>query len=412
MRRFAAGFIAGLLAALMIASPVQSGRHNCRPAWKCAPPTQTITPTVGATLAVTQAPTVAPTLAPPPTPAPTVLPATVYGPAIAADGKDNRWIGMSSAAAQLPKREVAHRWISTGGQMTAYAYNQRTGSGYSEGDGGTVELSLYRCDPTPTGSALSTTTHLPGNPGGEVKTPIPWSATVPAGMVCVVHRNLAPPGNFISANELWAHDPDSPRQPAFPDDSMAVLSRNEFGSSWSVVQQNTPVFDATFADGHHEGQAYHERFVSPQEILVSGSTRVRERFTPTQTVNVSEVWFRVQRRSGTGLLTVSLAGQTATATIGHVSLETQFNSAVWVGGEWVRIPLSASLPANVEQTLTFSVPPDTVIRVAPIRETFGQSNPFWGSRQFRDGVAEKSVSGGAWEPMYFGGVADLQVYVQ
>lgn len=411
-----------LMAMVMITAISQQNFCSRKPDhWRCqpvpsativVPPSATTVPTAAPTPSPTPVSTLTPTLAPSPTVAPTSPPPSltpplgVYGPAIAADGKDNRWIGMNLSGAT--PREVAHRWYSTGGQMTAYAYNQRTGTGYSMGDGGTVELSLYRCDPLPVGSPLATITHRPGNPGGEVKTPIPWTVTVPPGLVCITHRNIAPVGNFISANELWHPNPDSPRQPAFPDDSLAVLSKGEFSSGWSLVRQNTPVFDVTFADGHHEGQAYHERFVAPQEIVTAPADRVRERFTPTRVIDVDAVWFRVNRRSGS-TLTVTLAGQTCTTSISEVPVETQFNSAVWIGGKWVRCPLNVTLPAGVEQSAVFNT--NGSIRVAPIRETYGQSNPFWGSRQFRDGLAEKSIAGGAWTDMYFG-VADLQMYFE
>lgn len=412
-------FLCGIILALAFVRPVSS-----RPADFCERkpdhprcPTTTLGPTPVVTVSATSAPV---SLQPPSPTATTVVPATatptatvtpdagVYGTAIAADGKDNRWIGGTT-----PGREVAHRWRSAGGQMIEYRFNQRfgpDGSGYSMGTGGLIELSLYRCDPVPTGSPISTTTFQPSNPKttAEHRDAIPWSATVPAGIVCITHRNIhsSPTTNWMSANELWVPggQVDSPRQPAFPDDSLAVLWRNENGASaWSLKANNTPVFDVTFSDGRHEGQAYYERFAGSNELVTGAGDKVRERFTPHSTTNVTAVWLRVNRRSGS-TLTVSLGGTTGTASIASVPLE-QFIADVWTGGKWVRVPLTTTLPANVEQSAMFST--DGSIRVAPIREPLG-----WGSRRFTDGVAEKSVGGGSWQPMYFDGVADLQFYVE
>jgi len=62
-------FFAGVLLTLAVGGPVQAGGHNCRPAWKCNPPTARVS--LPAPTATSLVPTVAPTSPPVPTPPPT-----------------------------------------------------------------------------------------------------------------------------------------------------------------------------------------------------------------------------------------------------------------------------------------------------------------------------------------------------
>lgn len=336
---------------------------------------------------------------PPPPPVPTTL---IYGPALASHGKDNRIVGWVG-------REVAHRWTSAGGRMTAYAYNERTGSGgYGSGDGGLYELALYRCDSNGfPGTLISKITHharTAGSTGAENRDPIPWSADIPAGLVCITHRNISadPAGNWCSANELWSASPTTPRQPLSPDDSLAVLSKGEYGSTWSVVRANTPVFQVTFTD-HVEGQGYHERMVPPQEIVTA---RFRERFTPKVPLNVTAVHLFTMRMSGTRL-TATLAGKSVSVGISDIPVSTSNDGRVYTGGRWVDIPLAALLPANVEQTCEFTT--DGGIRSPLLRQTAGEPGTQWSAGLFTDGLAEKYT--GSWEDFYFNGVMDLMWYL-
>lgn len=349
---------------------------------------------------INPAPVVVPPVDPPPPPPTTGL---VYGPGIAIDSKDNKIVGCTG------NRHIAFVWWSDGGTATRFALNQRfdadrTGAcqGYSKGDGGLIHSMLHAASPT--GPELGGHTWKPVNPHTEHEDKRFYDfdapVVIPPGWVAFVHDNIHadPANNWMSLN----CDTPGPSQPAFKTGDMVVMQRTD-GGSWSVTG-NTPVFDVEFADGHHEGNAFFAVIANAGvEVYVSGPVQVRERFTPPTSRTFSRVGFRVQRISGPGPLTVTAGGQSVNVAISQLQPTT---AASLNGGQFVEALIPVKTVTGVEQSVTFSVPTGTTIKVMPIRET-GQSDG-WGARAFREGVAEKT-SGGAWSAVYLD--ADLQFYL-
>ena len=335
---------------------------------------------------------------PPPDPEPAT---GIQGPATGGDSKGNIHIGSTK-----PGREVMYRWRTGGGAFTGFAYVQRFGDpSYSKGDGGRIELSLYRCGASglPEGTPLAVTTFQPVNPHGaaEDTRTIPWTGNAgDPGLVAVVMRDVHadPVNNWHSANTLWTPSEyvTSPRQPAFPDDSLATFERRptEGVTAWRLVPQATPPFDMTFADGRHEGQAFFERYVDSQEAIIG--TAARERFTSLDKP-ITKVGFRVLRRTATAL-DLTLGGKTVRVDISKIPPERSSDGRIYYGHQWVTAQLATTFGSPFEVR-----PIGGEIRVSPIRPVKG-----WQSRSFA-GTAEKLV-GSSWQPFYASDRANLQWY--
>jgi hypothetical protein len=348
----------------------------------------------------------------------------VYGPAIAGDGKDNRPIGRSDDS------HVAFRWHSLGGTITGFAFNQRFGPdnanpglGYSHGTGGTIRATVQGVTSggLPDGNVLGSVTFAPSNPNTDAETKTFISFTpfaVSARDLALVLDNIHadPTNNWMSANVFWVGTADSPRQPAFPDDKMAVLERGNFTSgAWRVKTDNTPVFDVVFQDGHHEGQQFFSVIANTdlgsgsgtQGWVLNGARRVRQTFTTGGTFQAA--WLRVRRVSGSGSLTAYLGAATSSAA--SVDFIPASAYGTLTGGRWVRCPFSSPVTiAAGANNVKFSSNAECV--VMPIREVEDEdTSPGWQSRGFLEGKAEKSTDGTSWSDLY-NSYTDLQCYLE
>ena len=400
------GLLAILVLAMAFATAAAAPTKPCRGVGRCVYPTPTPTVTPAPT------PTATASIAPLPTPAPTPSPESaggLYGSAFAMDAKDNRPVGRIDAS------RLALRWSSSGGQVTAIALNQRfgpdqadPGKGYSHGTGGRIRVTIRTALDGPVlGEAILD--------GGSPRTDaedhrfIPIAATLPAGTAYIQLDSIDPDpvNNWRSFNQAWIGQPDAnPRQPLDPTDTLAVLEAATFtGGAWRVVPDNSPVFDVAFASGRHEGQAY-SAVITGHEVAFQGSTKVREHFTyagPTATY--SAVALRVQRVSGTGTLTATIAGASGSASVDAIPA-VPFSSLT--GGRWVVIPMGVTLVSGQTYDLTFAT--DASLKVMPIRAI---DDAPWTAPAFRDGEGQVSVNGGAWERIYeFTEEQDLQFYLR
>jgi hypothetical protein len=146
----------------------------------------------------------------------------------------------------------------------------------------------------------------------------------------------------------------------------------------------------------------------PDQVSLTGSARVREHFTYSgRDQTFTAAYIRVQRISGAGPLTASIAGATGT---GDVSSIPAVAFASLTGGRWVRIPLTVTLQRGRAYDLAFGTDAATRLKVMPIRAV-DDAAPAWASRTFTDGEGQKSADGVAWEPIYASGDQDLQFYL-
>jgi hypothetical protein len=384
-------------------------------------PTPTPAPTPAAST-----PTPAPTPTPAAVPPTSILPsvAGLYGSGVAVDSKNNYQVGWTSL------EKVSHRFrASQTSALVSIAVNQRSGSGYSGGNGGQIRASVQAdVGGKPSGTPLASVTWSPGT-GWEEKQDaytFPSPATLVKGQLYhIVFENVAsnPASDYVSLNETTTFNATSPRQPAFSDDFAVLVNR---GSSWSVVG-DTAVMDLTYANGQHDGNAYISALVDHYALVSGTSKMARERFTVSggdRTVTSAAV--RVKRSSGSSPLTIRLEKADGTllasvavdgTSVPLSTMPTPVGGNHWdvpslSGGRWLQVTFPAVTLANGQTyNLVVSTASDTTYVVIPLMEREVQG-PTWGSRAFRDGSGQGTTNGSSWADLYQYAPVDLQFYLQ
>jgi hypothetical protein len=359
-----------------------------------------------------------------------VPPATsgIYGSGIQADAKNNYQVGWTLNA------KLSHRFRATASSaIVSLAINQRTGSGYSGGTGGTIKAALQAdVAGLPSGIDLATVTFATPNVAAEErKLPHPttgWPALVAGTIYHIVFTNVdpSPTTNYVSINEtcvLGGYAP-VPRQPAMSDD-YAVLYRQSGG--WTVTP-DTAVMDLLYANGAHDGNAYYQITVGIGDTYLGGTKAIRERFTVSGgDRTVSELAVRVKRISGSGPITLSLKqGATVLASSqapsSGIPISTapvdlgggmHYDEASLSGGRWVIVSIPPTVIANgTEYSLVVTTDAATSLMAIPLRRVaMPADGTTWGSRAFLDGIAEQTLDGVNWVPAYEPSPHDWQFYL-
>ena len=344
-----------------------------------------------------------------------------YGSAIAMDTKNNYQVGWTNHA------KVSYRFrAGTTSALSAVAVNQRGGAGYSGGNGGTIKVTVQTDKAgLPSGTVLASFTFAPGNPRGTWENQRAYTFPSPAALTSGklyhvvfenVNRSLVT--NYVSLNEGYTYDATVPRQPAFSDD-FAVLHDN--GSGWTVLTNDTPVIDLTYADGHHDGNAYFG-IVADYYVVISGASHMaRERFTVSGgDRTVRSVAVRYKRIHGADPLTIRIqtpAGDLiAFGTVGASGIKQSplpTSEASLAGSRWMTVRFTSPIVLANGETydLLLSTGVNTEYVAIPIREQ-DATNPHWASRAFRDGSAQRTRDGQTWRDVYARAPLDLQFYFQ
>lgn len=412
-------------------------RVSCPSALPTASPSPTPTPTTASVSPTsTPIPTVTPTASPTPTPTVTPTPtpssgvasmyANIYGAGVESDSKDNWQVGWSS------RQKVDFRFRSSGGVVSFIAVNARGGTGYSGGNGGQITATIRPDDGTgkPNESiALGAVTWSPGNPGGdwENKSRHAFPATtLNAGTlyhIVFTNPSATQTTNYVSLNVMTVLSGQSATQPAYTSDFDVLNNRG----SWASVHE-TPVFDLTYTNGKHDGNGYYQITVTtppsdPTQTILSGTSQARERFTPKVDVTVNSMALRVKRLSGTSPLVLTLQGGGITipvsidgtgvpiSTAPNPSGSNHWDAASLSGGRWLKGSFPATvLKAGTEYTFKASTNSNTQYMAIPLRAVNNEVSPAWGSRNFDDGVAERTANGTNWTATYPDGNHDWQFY--
>jgi hypothetical protein len=271
-------------------------------------------------------------------------------------------------------------------------------AGYNSGTGGTVKVQLETDDGSsdhePSGSVLGTySIPHPSNPFPIVS--FSSKPELEAGKLYhLVFSNTDPDPmeNFVSVDDLYMKQPLNPMQPESSNENLATLVQD--GSSWSVFDFNTPIFEIDFADGASVGQGYMEAWVGAPEV-VSGDLAVRESFTVSGgNKDVTKVSVRVVRTSGSGDLKVLLEESDGNVVEqGTVSASSIPESSSKYS--WATYTFSAmrTLLDGQSYNLVLEAPSGTEYQAYPVRK--GSKELFQPSTFFHDGHAEFSV-GGTW----------------
>jgi hypothetical protein len=174
------------------------------------------------------------------------------------------------------------------------------------------------------------------------------------------------------------------------------------GSGWRTRSTFTPILDLGYSNGIHAGMGYMEVWVR-QSRTISGSSAVREVFSPRSDRTVGAVSVRVARSGGSGTLTVRLktAGGTTLAS-GGIGAGAVGSGMTWVGAS---LTSRVTLRAGTTYQLVFSAPSGTTYSTWALER--GNHYHFASSTYFGDGYGQYTTGSG-WSGFYDAVNADLQ----
>jgi hypothetical protein len=348
---------------------------------------------------------------------------SVYG-SVQGDSRNNHEVG------GLERARLSYRFrAGTTSAATSIRVQQRGLGGsntYSGGNGGTIRVSI-RTDNggIPSGTILASVTFAPGNPSGNWEDwnllTFPTPATLTAGQIYhVVFDNVdpAPTANWISLNDLfyWG-GPFAASQPTFSSDFAVLYARP---TMWTVLANDTPIFDLAYANGNHDGMGYIGA-MGQYYGSISGPSMVREHFTVSNgNRTVSSASVKVKRISGLGQLSIRLETGDGTIVESGVIVATAIpvgnlpasdgDASVLGGNTWatVTFPSPYTLASGSTYNLVLSTTSDTRYVAVPVQE--GTDKGLL-SYRFTDGDGQRTTDGGStWANLYLWGDTDLQFY--
>ncbi len=336
----------------------------------------------------------------PPPPPPPVTGPSLYGSAINADDLNNSVVGGPEG------RAVSYRFeATTTADLNAIRIYLVTGSGYSGGTNGTMEITVQTDDGTsahsPSGTVLARTTYTPGgvvaNDGLPQITFASPAHLTSGRLYHIVFRDVdvSPTANYISVDGLFTFGDPSPWQPKFTNVNWANLIY--FQGQWSDNRGAgkgviTPIMALYYSNGVTAGQGYMEVWVSLPKTI-SGTTMVREQFTvsgASRTVTVASV--RIHRVSGSAALTIRL--ETSSGSL--VAQGTVSGDSISAGSHpvWATVSFGSSvtLASGASYHLVLSAPSGTTYNAFAIRE--GARWGFPANTYFADGIAQYTIGSG------------------
>ena len=372
-----------------------------------------------------------PVATPVPTPVPPAPPAAgpMYGSALAMDSKNNYQVGWTV------NQKVSHRFrAGTSSTLTSIAINQRGGSGYSGGNGGTMKVTIQTDNAgKPSGTVLASVSWAPGNPSAGWENRATYTFPSPASLtkgqmyhVVFTNTDPSPSTNYISVNEGYQFTATTPRQPGFSDDFAVMYDR---GAGWVVLPERHPGHGSRVCQRLPRRQRVlrrRRRLLLDHLRLDPDGPRAVHRYSGTDRT-VTSATVRVKRISGSSPLTVRLesssgsvlgTGTTAASQIPTSTIPVPVNSNSWdeaslAGGRWVTVtfPAPVVLSAGATYNLRMSTASDTTYVAVPIREE-DATTPVWGARAFRDGSAQETTDGSTWHQVYDWAPLDEQFYLR
>jgi len=365
-------------------------------------------------------PPITPPVVPPVTPP--VMTTGAYGTGLMGDSRANLQVGWTNHA------RISYRFRSLGGQAASVRVQERGGTIYSGGNGGTIKCTLQTdANGSPSGTVLATTQWSPGNQGAtnwEVWTLHTFGAPANlavGGLYHLVFENVAadPVANYISLNGLFHYgNTPTPRTAAYSDD-FAFMYASDKLAGWQVQVPYVPIFDLSYVDGKHDGQAYIGTLADKYGLISGASKMARERFTVSggdRVVKAAHV--RCRRISGTGALVMRL--EKADGTVLQQATVAAAGIAVGVlpgpgtalqGDTWAHVafPAPATLVNGQAYALRLSTDASTTYTVVPIQQGSVKGLQ---SRQFTDGDPQRTTDGGAnWGNLDPNWPSDLQFWL-
>jgi len=248
------------------------------------------------------------------------VPPNIYGAGMQAfaDGLENLRIPVD-----VPYQGNRFRAETTGPLQSVRLW-MKAGSGYSNGNGGTIKLSLEPDDGSsghfPTGTVLASTQAAVGNTStvGFLFTFSSPASVVAGTLYHLVISNVdaSPNTNYISTDNMA--NSDNTRQPWYSLTDWGAESSDN-GSSWSNKTNTCPIMAVTI-NGVEQGMGYVDSPSGSQSTTLSGSTEVGEVFTVSgSSQTVTAVSFHlVEVGSPPAPLTVTLQSGSTTVFAGTI----------------------------------------------------------------------------------------------
>jgi hypothetical protein len=323
------------------------------------------------------------------------------------EGLENLRIGPDG-----PKYDIRFR-AEQNDKIKSVILFMKTGSGYSGGTGGQVNISLQTDDGTSNHFAsakeLDSSQAAPGNPSSPTFREFPFSGNTAlvAGTLyhlVITNPDPAPDSNFVSINNMGNDGTPNPYYP-FADYALNWI----VGSQWVLKTNSTPIADIKYVAGASQGFGYIDAPAGSDLFTIQGASQAGEVFTVSGgNKTVIDVRVHIKKTGAPGDLTVSL--QTAAGAV--VEQGSIPASAVTTNYAWASFKFSTShvLSNGTSYRVALSAPADgsNNFQVFPLQKgtNYGLDVP----SEFRDGNYQ-TASGQSWSNFKGRTDFDLQLYL-
>jgi hypothetical protein len=210
------------------------------------------------------------------------------------------------------------------GAVKTVRWENRTGSGYSIGNGGSIQLSIQTdSGGRPSGQKLGSTAVYPNAAklGKFPELPFTSQPTLNYGVTYhLVFEQLAREQGKVSVNDLhdWAAPADGPT--IFPLEKGKLASIRFESNAWRVMPGYIPIYEIVYTDGVAKGQPWMDGGRGCQRNIGGGSA-ARQSFTMyDMAATVRGVYFAFFRDGSVGPITIRLT-DSANRTLSQTSID-------------------------------------------------------------------------------------------
>jgi hypothetical protein len=290
----------------------------------------------------------------------------------------------------------------------------KTGSGYSGGTGGLVNISLQTDDGTanhfPSGSQLDSSQAAPGNPASPEFHEFPFSGNTALTAGTLYHLVFTNPDPSPNSNYVSLNNIDNPDKTPNPYYSFTDWALNWIvGSTWTAKPNSTPIAAIKYVGGTSQGQGYVDALGGSGLYNIQGNSQAGEFFTVSGgNKTVTGMSVHIQKSGSPGNLTVTLEAADGTV----IEQGTIPASSIGTSYAWATFKFAAShvLTNGSSYRVALSAPADSsnYYQVFPLQKgvSYGLNVP----SEFRDGYYQDNTGSG-WSNFKGQTAYDLQLYL-
>ena len=324
-----------------------------------------------------------------------------------AEGLENLRIGPDG-----PKYDIRFR-AEQNDKIKSVVLFMKTGSGYSGGTGGLVNVSLQSDDGTAnhfaSGTELDSSQAAPGNPSSPTFREFPFSGntTLTPGTLfhlVITNPDPSPNSNYVSINNIGNSDGTPNPYYSFTDWGLNWI----VGSQWVLKTNSTPIAAIKYVGGTSQGFGYIDAPAGSDLFTIQGSSQAGEAFTVMSgNKTVTDVRVHIKKNGAPGNLTATLQ-TSAGAVVEQVSIPA---SSVGTDYAWAVFKFSSShvLSNGASYLVALSAPADSSnnYQIFPLEKgiSYGLDVP----SEFHDGNFQTN-SGSGWAN-FKGTSLDLSLYL-